>query len=73
MPGLLRRIHGSTTHVGKVPAKGEAQLASQHRAEQLKEELKAAVAREDFERAAQLRDEIKTLENGHINGGEQNA
>lgn len=73
MPGLLRRIHGTTNHVGKVPAKGEAQLASKHKIEQLRSELKAAINREDFEQAAKLRDEIKNLEKGYINGGGQNA
>ena len=73
MPGLLRRIHGSTSHVGKVPIRGEAKLASQHRIETLRARLKDAVNREDFELAAKLRDEIKVVENGDINGGGANA
>lgn len=73
MPSLLRRIHGSTSHVGKAPIRGEAKLAAQVQIERLRNDLKAAVAKEDFELAAKLRDEIKTLENGDNNGGMPNA
>lgn len=73
MPGLLRRIHGSTTHVGKVPIKGEAQLAAMQKIDNKKEALKDAIAREDFELAAKLRDEIRVLENRDNNGGGENA
>jgi protein arginine kinase activator len=61
--GLLRRLHGSTQHVGKVylpPDPTEAQR--QQRLSGLRRKLDLAVASEDFERAAQLRDQIRTLE-----------
>jgi protein arginine kinase activator len=60
---LLRRIHGGTQHVGKVylppdPTSSERE----QRLEGLKRKLQRAVNTEDFERAAELRDEIQSLE-----------
>lgn len=61
--GLLRRIHGGTQHVGKVylppdPSSTEVE----QRVEGLKKKLQRAIDAEDFERAAELRDQIRTLE-----------
>ena len=61
---LLRRIHGSTNHVGKVPlslvgtptAKGRSEL------QELKRRLQRAVEAEDFEEAARVRDRLRELE-----------
>lgn len=61
--GLLRRIHGGTQHVGKVylpPDPSASQM--EKRLETLRRRLARAVEAEDFERAAELRDEIRTLE-----------
>ncbi len=62
MQSLLRRIHGNTRHTGKVPERtgGSARLAKE--IEKLKSQLKEAVGREEFERAAQFRDAIRDLE-----------
>ena len=62
MPGLIKRIHGNSCHTGKVPARGEARLAERQKAVLLREELRCAIQEENFERAAQLRDEIRVLE-----------
>ncbi|MFH0963952.1 MAG: UvrB/UvrC motif-containing protein [Planctomycetota bacterium] len=65
---LLMKIHGSLSHTGRSPApKGREEGASgaMQRARQLtelREELKRAVAGEEYERAAELRDEIQKLE-----------
>lgn len=61
--GLLRRIHGGTQHMGKVylpPDPGATEMGK--RLEALRRKLQRAVEAEDFERAARLRDEIRTLE-----------
>ena len=59
---LLRRIHGSTQHLGKQPVvaapKGRSSVARETLA-QLKERLKTAVAKESYEEAALLRDKIR--------------
>ena len=61
---LLRRIHGSTRHVGKTPAHDPAAWTQQRQMQRLEDELQRAVEREDFERAAEIRDRIKTMQDG---------
>ena len=61
--GLLRKIHGGTQHVGKVylpPDPSVSEKAQQ--LEGLRRKLARAIEAEDFERAAELRDQIRTLE-----------
>ena len=63
LKGLLRRIHGGVQHVGKVylppdPTSSEREK----RLEGLRRKLQRAIKSEDFERAAHLRDQIRTLE-----------
>jgi protein arginine kinase activator len=60
---LLKRIHGSTHHVGKIPLVAEEKSAqSEEGLARLKERLKEAVASEAFEEAAGLRDRVRMLE-----------
>ena len=60
---VLKRLHGATEHTGKQPhQKGES--ARRRTLERLREELRAAVEAEQYERAAQLRDQIRALERG---------
>jgi protein arginine kinase activator len=61
--GLLRRIHGGTQHIGKVYLPPDpTQSEREKRLEALRRKLQRAVEAEDFERAAELRDEIRSLE-----------
>ena len=73
LSGLLRKIHGSNRHLGKLPYALRAQESSSETAipsvllssdnlEDLKKQLQNAVMSEDFEKAAALRDKIKNLE-----------
>ena len=59
---LLRRIHGSNVHMGKSPSSRQGVFEKKKEIEKLKEELSAAIDREEFERAAELRDKLKELE-----------
>ncbi len=59
---LFRRIHGNTVHSGKVPARTGGQIKLKRELQQLKDDLQRSIAREEFERAAQLRDQIRELE-----------
>jgi protein arginine kinase activator len=60
---LLRRLHGGTQHVGKVYLPPDPTHAEQQeRLAGLRRKLDRAVESEDFERAAQIRDLIRTLE-----------
>ena len=65
---LIQRAHeGATHHVGKVPTRrGSSSLAPRRKidAEKLKKDLQRAIEAEDYERAAKIRDQIRTAENG---------
>jgi protein arginine kinase activator len=63
LSALLRRLHGGTQHVGKVYLPPDpSESAQQERLAGLRRKLDRAVESEDFERAAQIRDMIRTLE-----------
>ncbi|QEH33911.1 UvrB/uvrC motif protein [Aquisphaera giovannonii] len=59
---LLESIHGETRHSGKVPRRAPRNTQQQTTLIQLRNELKRAVAAEDYEEAARLRDRIKSIE-----------
>ena len=59
---LLRKIHGSVTHTGKLPSKKEAVRDKAVFLNDLKGALKKAVECEEFEEAARIRDRIRILE-----------
>ena len=59
---LLRRIHGSSAHSGKIPHRTGGTLELKQRAALLREQLQACVAREEYEKAAAYRDEIRHIE-----------
>jgi len=59
---LFRRIHGNTQHSGKVPERTGGQLKIRKELEQLKQALQSHVASEEFEKAAEMRDRIRALE-----------
>ena len=63
---LLRRLHGSTHHLGeryaeREPARG-ARPWRPSRPPELREQLRLAVETENFELAAELRDRLRVLE-----------
>jgi protein arginine kinase activator len=59
---LLENIHGETRHVGKTPRRLPQNKQTQTELIQLRNRLKQAINKEDYEDAARLRDQIKTLE-----------
>ena len=59
IPLLQRAQLGATEHVGKVPCHSGLDQKRQNRVLKLRAELRGAIASEDYERAAQLRDDIK--------------
>ncbi|TKI57935.1 hypothetical protein E8L90_22295 [Brevibacillus antibioticus] len=59
---LFRRIHGNTQHSGKVPERTGGKLKIRKELEQLKQALQSHVASEEFEKAAEMRDRIRALE-----------
>ena len=59
---VIRRVHGASSHTGKAPQRTAKAIQVKREIAGLRNQLQAAVAREDFERAAQLRDRIKAME-----------
>lgn len=70
---MLRRIHGSDQHTGKVPERTGQFIKQKNELKELRNQLQLAIAREEFEKAAELRDEIYKLEkrNRKEHGGEE--
>jgi protein arginine kinase activator len=64
---LLKRIHGSTKHTGKTPKLHFTN--TEDRINQLKQRLKNAIKREDFEKAAEIRDKIKEIQSRQLKTG----
>ena len=63
----IQRIHGKIKHSGKVTNSAPAETkpeTTEEKIEKLKEAMNEAVAKQDFENAAKIRDEIKALEGG---------
>jgi len=59
---LYKNIQYGTEHVGKFPKKSAKSLIALKEIKKLKTRLKVAIAEEEFEEAAKLRDKIKSLE-----------
>ena len=59
---LLENIHNDTEHVGKAPKRAPHSSQAQFELIRLRRDLAVAVEDEDYERAAQLRDEIREKE-----------
>ncbi len=57
----LQRIHGDTTHKGKIPKRSGEKISTQAKIKKLQAELDTAVLNQEFEKAAILRDKIKEL------------
>ena len=64
----IRRIHGNTTHCGKnsrfgtKKAEKSAEMTKKDKIKALKKELDKAISEQNFEHAAELRDQIKEME-----------
>ena len=75
---LLKKIHGSSQHVGKSPlkiakpsvARASGAAKKKDGLAELKFKLQKAIEKEAFEEAARLRDEIKVLEKKQPEKGE---
>lgn len=61
---ITHAMHHSRQHMGKIPARqgNEARITAQMSA--LQKDIETAIAKEDYEMAANLRDKIKSLKDG---------
>ena len=63
---MLRNMHPSLLHVGKVPRLFAQEQKKKEATRLLEEQLQSAIAKEDYETAAQLRDKISSLQGGSV-------
>ncbi|PAD68058.1 hypothetical protein CHH83_15555 [Bacillus sp. 7586-K] len=60
---ILKRVHGgNTVHAGKIPKRIGGDLHIRKQIEILKNKINEYILQEEFEKAAEVRDEIKSLE-----------
>ena len=62
LQALLRSMHKGEQHVGKSPTHHARDLAATEQLKALRHDLEQAIAAENFEGAARLRDQIRKLE-----------
>ena len=58
----LRRLHGSVQHTGKIPYHQRERFERQKMINKIQRELEKSIEDEQFERAAELRDKIRALQ-----------
>lgn len=58
---LIKGLHGHNIHRGKIPANSSEKIHLKREEDNLQIELEKAVKMEEFERAAEIRDELKQL------------
>ncbi len=68
---LIEKLQHEARHVGRVPKEAGRHLDRKNRLIRLRRDLERAVQREDYERAAKLRDDIRKL--GNLQGGGHEA
>jgi protein arginine kinase activator len=74
---LLERVHDATSHRGRFPGCTPAPLVTHDILAELRRKLAAAIAAENYEEAAALRDQLKRVETaggaadatGQVSGG----
>lgn len=61
MASLLQRIHGNTQHAGRIPGGAHSGTSIRMNIDRLREKLQKAIADEEYEQAAKIRDAIRAL------------
>lgn len=73
LPPILKRLHsGNIAHQGKLPEREGGTIHVKRKIGELRTELKSLIDQEEFEQAATVRDQIRSLENDmNGQGGDQ--
>lgn len=58
---IMKRIHGTTQHMGKTITNSKKTIADRFQIKKLRSVLQNAISKEDYEKAAQIRDQIRKL------------
>ena len=60
---ILKRVHGgNTVHAGKIPKRAGNSIHEKKHLQQLKQAMQQYILDEEFEKAAETRDEIRQIE-----------
>lgn len=62
MMPVIKRVQGNIEHVGKIPNKSGKDLMQKKKLIELKEDLQKAIAHEEYEKAAEIRDMIRQIQ-----------
>lgn len=60
---VIKGVQGNTDHYGKVPKTSGEEILKKRKLLKLKEQLQKAIVSEEYERAAEIRDKIREVEN----------
>lgn len=66
----IQRIHGKTGHVGKIPSSAGSEIRRERELDDLRRRLNEAIAAQEYEKCAGLRDRIRELEGGAGHDGQ---
>ena len=58
---IIKRVQGNIEHVGKIPKKSGEEIMGKRKLLKLREDLNKAITLEEYERAAEIRDEIRGI------------
>ncbi|MFW5686686.1 MAG: UvrB/UvrC motif-containing protein [Halanaerobium sp.] len=61
LDSLFKRIHGNIRHNGKYPLSFKQKIEAESEIRELKQAMQTAVEKEDFEKAAEIRDKIHAI------------
>ena len=61
LDAFLQRVHGNTQHAGRIPGSVRSGVSIRMNIDRLKQRLQKAIAEEEYEQAAKLRDSIRAL------------
>ncbi|KEI05061.1 UvrB/UvrC motif-containing protein [Clostridium botulinum] len=59
---VVKGVQGNTEHIGKIPKRSGKDLVNKNKILKLKEELQKAIALEEYEKAAEIRDKIRDID-----------
>lgn len=59
----VEKIHGKSNHIGKVPRSAQGTIQMKNLLTEYRMELNRLIAEQEFEKAAEMRDKIRELEN----------
>jgi protein arginine kinase activator len=62
---LMQAMHHSRQHIGKIPARQGVEARITAQIASLQKDIATAIAKEEYEVAANLRDKIRALSEGH--------